>query len=40
MSFLFKAWSYIGWLIIIAFVVLAIVAIAGGFQSDWSDPPV
>ena len=40
MSFIFKAWAYVGWLIIVAFVVLAIIAIAGGFDHPWSDPPV
>lgn len=40
MSFAFRATAIIGTLIIIAFVVLTIVAIGGGFDHPWSNPPV
>lgn len=40
MSLLFKIWAYVGWLLIVGFVVLAIWAITGGFEHPWSNPPV
>ena len=40
MSNIFKLWAVVGWLIIIAFVVLEILAIGGGFDHPLSDPPV
>lgn len=40
MSFIFKVWAYVGWLLIVGFIVLAIWAITGGFEHPWSDPPV
>ena len=40
MSLLFKGVAYIGWLLVVAFVVLAIASLFGGFDHPWSDPPV
>ena len=40
MSFLLKLTAYAGWLIILVFVVIAILAITGSFDHPWSDPPV
>jgi hypothetical protein len=40
MSFALRATAAIGMLLIVAFVVLAIISILGGFDHRWSDPPV